>query len=272
MIPLSVVIITHNEEKNLPRCIHSVTEIADEIIVVDDFSTDRTEKICHDYGVRYIHHAFEGHIEQKNFALTQSSYPYILSVDADEEVSETLREEIVKVKQNWHADGYRFNRLNIYCGKPIRHGGWYPDRKLRLFDKRKAKWGGINPHDRILMNKRTKIKMIRGSLFHYSYLSTEEHMKKVISYTDIFSRTVVKQQGKAGYFRLLVHPLWKFFRNYFLRLGFLDGATGLTISAIQSYETFLKYSKIIALRKNGKARDNNRILTKESTLVHAGNN
>ena len=140
MPDISAVIITYNEEKNLERCIESVRDIADEIVIVDSFSTDRTKEICKKYELHFIEHKFEGHIQQKNWAITQAKYPHILSLDADEVLSDRLKESIREVKENWTHDGYYFNRLTNYCGKWIRHCGWYPDRKLRLWDSRKGRW------------------------------------------------------------------------------------------------------------------------------------
>src|ERR1035437_7666308 len=142
MPQISVVIITFNEEKNIERCILSVQDLADDIVVVDSFSTDRTEEICKSHGVRFIQNHFNGHIEQKNFAISKAHFPYILSLDADEQLSEELKKSIQQVKNNWDADGYYFNRLTNYCGQWIRHSSWYPASKLRLWDSRKGKWGG----------------------------------------------------------------------------------------------------------------------------------
>src|SRR6187551_311049 len=133
-IQLSVVIITFNEERNIARCLDSVREIADDVVVVDSFSTDKTEAICREKGARFVQHKFEGHIEQKNYAVTQAKFPYILSLDADEAPDEKLIASIKKVKADWIADGYSMNRLTNYCGKWIHHCGWYPDVKLRLWD------------------------------------------------------------------------------------------------------------------------------------------
>ena len=141
-VKLSVVIITKNEDKNIGRCIESVQNIADEIVVIDSFSTDKTEEICKKHQVVFIKHAFEGHIEQKNFALTCAKYKHVLSLDADEALSEELQKSIVQAKADFSKDGYFLNRMTNYCGKWIKHSGWYPDRKLRLFDKTKGQWGG----------------------------------------------------------------------------------------------------------------------------------
>ena len=136
-----VIIITLNEERNIGRCLESVNDIADEIVVVDSYSTDDTEKICKLYGVKFIQHRFDGHIEQKNWAINQAKYPHILSLDADEVLSPRLKASIKAVKENWEFDGYYFNRMTNYCGKWIRHSSWYPSRKLRLWDSRKGEWG-----------------------------------------------------------------------------------------------------------------------------------
>ena len=131
MTKLSVVIITFNEEKNIARCLDSIESIADDIIVVDSFSTDQTKQICSQFNVRFIQHEFEGHIEQKNWALQQAKYPHVLSLDADEALTEPLQTLVRSIKENWTADGYTMNRLTNYCGQWIKHCGWYPDRKLR---------------------------------------------------------------------------------------------------------------------------------------------
>lgn len=148
-VQLSVVIITLNEEKNIERCLKSILSVADEIVVVDSFSTDKTKEICHKYNVKFIQHEFEGYIEQKNLALTQAKFQHVLSLYADEALDERLQKNILSIKNNWKHDGYYMNRLTNYCGEWVHHCGWYPDRKLRLFDSTKGNWTGINPHDKI---------------------------------------------------------------------------------------------------------------------------
>ena len=151
LLPLSAVIITKNEEKNIARCLDSLSNIADEIVVVDSYSTDKTEEICLNYNVRFIKHHFEGHIEQKNYALSQTTYQHVISLDADEALDEVMQNSILEVKKEWSFDGYSMNRLTNYCGKWIWYGNWYPDTKLRLWDKSKGQWGGLNPHDKFMM-------------------------------------------------------------------------------------------------------------------------
>ncbi len=189
MVKLSVVIITFNEERDIERCIKSVKNLADDLVIVDSFSTDKTEEICKKYDLRFIQHKFSGHIQQKNWAITQAKYSHILSLDADEALSEELTKSIKKAKDNWEFDAYYFNRLNNYCGKWIKHTSMYPDRKLRLWDSRKGSWGGINPHDKFILNKNATSKFLKGDLLHYVFYSFEEHVKK----NDYFSTIAAKE-------------------------------------------------------------------------------
>lgn len=244
-IPISAVIITFNEERNIERCLHSLQGVADEIVVLDSFSTDRTEEICRSFGVRFFQHAFDGHIEQKNRAITFASHPHILSLDADEALSETLRESILKVKNNWTADGYYMNRLTNYCGQWIHHCGWYPDRKLRLWDARKGKWGGVNPHDRFELAGGDKNTLrLNGDLLHYSYYSEEELRRQTRYFAEIAARQLQSTGKKPGMLRPYFKAAVKFARNYIFKLGFLDGKAGLTICRMAAYGTFLKYKKL----------------------------
>jgi glycosyltransferase involved in cell wall biosynthesis len=253
MQKISVVIITYNEEKDIARCIDSVKDIADDIVLVDSFSTDRTREIAEEKGVRFVEHKFEGHIQQKNWAITQAKYPHILSLDADEVVSDGLKTEIMRVKQKWTADGYYFNRMTNYCGKWIKHCGWYPDKKLRLWDSRKGKWGGINPHDKFEMDEVCSIEYITGDLYHYSYHSISQHVLQIDKFTHIGAMEALKRGKKANIFLLLFKPIWKFKRDYFLKLGFLDGYYGFVICGLSAVATFVKYLKMIELKKTRKS-------------------
>lgn len=250
-VNLSVVIITFNEENNIARCLNSVSEIADEIVVVDSFSTDKTQQICKAQGVIFIEHPFEGHIQQKNYALDQANYPYVLSLDADEEVSPALKESILRVKENWTHEAYSFNRLSSYCGKFFPHGSWYPDRKVRLFDKRKGKWGGINPHDKVVMNE-VDILHLSGDLHHYTYRTISEHIQQINYFSGIAAKAAFDAGKKFSLWKLLSKPFWRFFRDYFLKHGFLGGYRGLTICLLSAVETYLKLIKLWELEKNVK--------------------
>ncbi|MEO6901809.1 MAG: glycosyltransferase family 2 protein [Bacteroidia bacterium] len=245
MHPLSAVIITFNEQKNIARCIDSLQGIADDIVVVDSFSKDKTEEICKTKSVRFIQHAFAGHIEQKNWAITQAHYPHVLSLDADEALDETLKKSILQIKNNWQCDGYYMNRLTNYCGKWIYHCGWYPDKKLRLWDARKGKWGGENPHDKYeLFNGDKNAGYLKGNILHYSFYTIEQHQQQVNYFTDIASKALYKKGKSATAFQLVVNPIVKFIRDYFLKLGFLDGYYGFIVCKISAKATYLKYAKL----------------------------
>jgi len=254
---LSAVIITFNEERNIDRCLKSIEGITDEIIVLDSFSTDLTEEICRKYqDVKFVQHIFDGHIQQKNRALDLASNDFVLSLDADEEVSPELRASILKIKQGPEADGYLINRLNNYCGKWIRHGSWYPDRNLRLFDRRKTRWAGINPHDKAEIQPDCRTSRIKGDLFHYSYATVGEHSRKLDYFSTLAADAYLKAGKRAPFAKLIFNPAFAFFRDYFLRLGFLDGYYGWLIARFSLYYTFLKYSKLRFLLSQ--AKNNNR--------------
>lgn len=242
--PVSVVIITFNEEKNIARCLESVQGIADEIVVVDSFSRDTTEKICAQYGVKFIQNTFEGHIQQKNFAITQAKYPHILSLDADEALTPELKASILAVKNNWQADGYSFSRLTNYCGSWVRHGGWYPDRKLRLFDSRKGTWKGLDPHDRYELIPGSREAGVKGDLLHYSYYSIKQHLDQINFFTEIGYKALAEKSKRASILTLLYKPFFKFIKSYFLQLGMLDGFAGFCIAVLSAYGVFVKYAKL----------------------------
>jgi len=252
MPQISAVIITYNEERNIERCLKSLKGVADDIVVVDSFSTDCTKAICEKNGVRFVQHKFEGFIEQKNWAITQAKFPHILSLDADEALSEKLKSAILEVKENWLYDAYFFNRLTNYCGKWIRHTGWYPDRKLRLCDSRKGAWGGENPHDKYILQVGATQKFIEGDLLHYSYYTITEHISQVNKFTDISSREIFLKRKKASLLKIIFKPVWKFLRDFIFKLGFLDGYYGFVISAVSAFATFTKYLKLRELHKTHK--------------------
>jgi glycosyltransferase involved in cell wall biosynthesis len=250
--PISVVIITFNEESNIERCIRSVLDIADEIVVLDSVSTDRTKEICLAYNVTFIEQPFLGYIQQKNKALEFAGYPHVLSLDADEALSDELKASIVRVKENWQSEGYCFNRLTNYCGQWIKHTDWYPDRKLRLFDKRKGQWTGINPHDMYKLQEGCTQTFLKGDLLHYSFPSIDHHLDVVKKFTTIMARESFEKGKKANFLTLLINPFWKFVKSYVIRLGFLDGYYGFVVCAISAHATFIKYVKIKELQQNRK--------------------
>lgn len=249
-IQLSVVIITFNEEKNIARCLDSVATIADDIVVVDSFSTDNTKQICEEKNIRFVEHKFDGHIEQKNWAITQTKHQYVLSLDADEALTKELQVEIIKAKNNWQYDGYSFNRLTNYCGVWIKHCGWYPDKKLRLWDSTKGKFGGVNPHDKVIMDKTANTRHIDLDILHYSFYTIEQHLKQIDYFTDISSKAAFEKGKKSNGFKIFYTYTFKFFRDYILKLGFLDGYYGYVVCKNSAHGTRLKYSKLRTLHQN----------------------
>jgi glycosyltransferase involved in cell wall biosynthesis len=244
-VKISATIITLNEEMKIEGCLQSLSGIADEIIVVDSFSVDRTEEICQRYGVRFIGHAFDGYVAQKNFAVDHTTYDFVLALDADERISDHLRQSIMEVKNDWGAfGGYSFNRFNNYCGKWIRFCGWYPDRKIRLWDKRKGKWGGEDPHDKVII-PRDEVKKLRGDLLHLAYFSVDEHLQQMHKFAEVAARAKFKN-GKKPVFviHVLLNPVFKFVKKYIFQLGFLDGYYGFVFCANASALNFFKYLRL----------------------------
>lgn len=241
---LSVVIITFNEEKNIGRCITSVKPVADEIIVVDSFSTDNTVSIAESLGASVHLQAFLGYVEQKNFALGLASNDYVLSLDADEALDKVLESSILDVKNNFAHQGYTMNRCTNYCGKFIRHGAWYPDKKLRLFNRSVAYWGGDNPHDKVVIKEELPLKHLKGDILHYSYNSIEEHVLQNNKFSTISAETLFKRGKRTNIFKMTIHPLWAFILGYFLRGGFLDGFYGFVVALHVAHLSFLKHAKL----------------------------
>jgi len=249
MIKLSAVIITYNEEEHLEKCFSSLKNVADEIVVVDSYSTDSTPEICRQHNVKFIQQKFLGYIEQKNFALSEASYDYILSLDGDEALSEELKTSILEIKSNWVLDGYYCNRLNNYCGQWIRHSDWYPDKKLRLFKKGSGEWKGINPHDTFVLNNSKKTGKLKGNILHWIYRDYSEHNLKVEQFSTISAQAYYDLGKTSNLWKIFYRPFWAFFKAYFLRLGFMDGLNGFVI-CVQTYNiTFLKYIKLRELQK-----------------------
>jgi glycosyltransferase involved in cell wall biosynthesis len=247
--PISAVIITYNEELNIERCLRSLKDIADEIIIVDSFSTDNTVDLAKSFGAQVFQQVFLGYVEQKNFALSKTKYQHVISLDADEEISESLKKSILEVKEQWTHDAYYFNRLTNYCGKWIKHTSWYPSKKLRLWDKRKGEWGGMNPHDKFVLKKGATKKYLKGDLLHFPYSSSSQHWKKINSYSRIFAESHFFKGQKIHWWSLLLKTAWRFFRDYIIKLGILDGRYGLNICRISAYETYLKYRKLLVLQR-----------------------
>ena len=245
MTLLSVVVITFNEEANIGRCLAALAGVADDVVVVDSFSTDRTVEICQAHGARVVQNAFVGYVEQKNFATTQAKFDHVLQLDADEVLTDALRVEIQQVKADWQHAGYTLPRLTGYCGHWVRHGGWYPDRKLRLYDRRLGRWTGLLLHERYELNAGQTVGQLQADLLHYSYNSVEQHVRQLNKFTSISAdELALRGKSRVSWAQLLLKPLWKFVHGYFFRFGFLDGFAGLCIAGISAWGVFLKFAKL----------------------------
>ncbi len=239
---ISVAIITFNEERNIERCLKSVVALADEIIVVDSLSSDRTVDIAKENGANVVLQKFLGYIEQKNFAIDQCANDWVLSLDADECLSEELQQEIISLKnKSVQADGFIMPRLSHYCGQWIKHGAWYPDKKVRLFNRAVAKWGGINPHDKIFFtNANHTIQQLNGDILHYTINTKEEHKKQAKRFSEITAKELFNQQKSTNVFKIYLKPIVRFIRDYFFKAGFLDGKAGLQIAIISAHHVYLR--------------------------------
>jgi glycosyltransferase involved in cell wall biosynthesis len=254
MPKISAVIITFNEESFIEKCLASIDGIADEIVVVDSLSTDATEEVCKKYNVRFVKHKFEGYRDQKNFALRLATNKNILSLDADEALSDKLRESILAVKENLMYDGYLFNRRNYFCGKWIRHSQWYPDRQLRLFYSDKGQFGILNLHEKFIMSNGTKVGKLKGDLLHWPVTSHQDYFDKMSKYSFIGAEEFHKAGRKASLFTPYIHSIWGFIRSYIIKRGFLDGRDGFLICSSYAKSAFNKYKKLRYLNSNGVPR------------------
>ena len=249
MFLISVVIITYNEERNIDRCLQSVQNIADEIIVLDSFSTDNTIRLAGNKGAKVFQQAFSGYMKQKNDAISLASHNIILSLDADEALDETLSISIRAAKTSGTADAWTMNRCTNYCGTFIRHGSWYPDRKIRMFNKNKAEWAGADLHEGIkLQEANLTVQHLKGDLLHYSFSTIEEHEMKCDKYSSILANSLFANGKKSNHLKIFVRPVWTFIQGYIIRLGFLDGFHGFVIAVNSAHATFLKYAKLYQLQ------------------------
>lgn len=245
---LSVCIMTFNEERNIRDCLASVAW-ADEIVVVDSFSADATPQICREAGARVVQREWAGYNAQREFALQQATHEWALALDADERVTPELAREIQDVLRSRQGRfaGFTIPRLPFYLGRWIRHGGWYPDRKLRLVRKSLAKAVGVEPHDRIEVTG--DVGRLRGDLLHYTYRDLSDHLHRIDKFTTAAAEEMMKQGVGMPLFHMLTRPQGRFLRMYVLRLGFLDGVPGLVVAALSACYVFLKYAKLWEMRR-----------------------
>lgn len=240
---LSVTIIAYNEEENIRDCLESV-KWADEIVVIDAGSQDKTVEISREYTDKVFTNPWPGHYQQKNFAIDKTSNQWVFSVDADERVTPELRKKIEGVLTNPHIDGYLFPRKNYFLGKWMRHGGWYPDRVLRLFRKDKGRFGGINPHDKVAIEG-GRIGVINTAIIHLTYKNFSQYIARQHMYTTIGAEEILKRKiARVSQWTLIGRFITKFLELYIWKRGFLDGLHGLVAAIAASYFAFVKYAKV----------------------------
>lgn len=253
MIKLSVVIPTFNEEKNISRCVESVRDIADEIFVVDSFSTDSTKEICQNLGVRFVENEYLGMISQRNWGSENAKHDHILALDADEFVSKELSDEIQSIKENWDADAFYLKRFNKMYGHWTKHSGMYPDKVLRLFNRKTAKARGIEPHDSIELNSPGEVKTLKNDLIHYTYEHLSDMFRKQTKYSEISAKSKFDKNKKVNLLKLIFAPLWEFILKYFIRGGIKGGVHGFTLCIYLAIFKFYKYHSLYELNRRSKS-------------------
>jgi glycosyltransferase involved in cell wall biosynthesis len=250
MPKISAVIIALNEETHIGRCIQSLQGVADEVLVIDSASTDHTKEIATSLGAKVLPLTWEGYAKTKNHANASAEYDYILSIDADEVLTKELRESILNIKDQLQG-AYSFNRLNNYYGSFLKHGGTYPDSKIRLFDKRTASWQG-DVHERLVLASGTAATTLKGDLEHYTCEDIRDHLNTIKKYSALAAGEMYKKGRSFSFLKLTIGAQLRFQSIYFFRLGFLDGIPGLLYAVMSAYAVFLRQAMLWELHKKQK--------------------
>ncbi len=248
---ISACIITLNEEDRIKECIESL-HFCDEVVVVDSHSHDKTREIALEAGAVVIERDWPGHVAQKEFAIRQAKNDWVLCVDADERISDSLKQEILALRDAGFPDkaGWRMPRLSYYMGAWVKHGTWRPDWNLRLFDRRRGHWAGNNPHDRVEL--KGPMGTLKNDLLHYPYRTLADHLRTIESYTTIMAEGMHERGKKASIFKIVVNPWARFVKYYFLKRGFLDGWRGLVMAYLAAQYVRTKYIKLMVIQRVGK--------------------
>ncbi len=247
---ITAVIITRDEADVIARCINAAKAVAGEVVLVDSGSSDATCAIAENLGARVVHRAWTNYADQKNFANALATTPYILSLDADEELSTELTLAIQQAQRTGLHGVYRFNRLTNYCGSWVRHGGWYPDAKVRLFPAGAARWQGEFVHEILQWDPALPVIHLEGDLFHYSYRTVGQHRKRIDRYSTLHAQAMYAAGRRAGLVKRWLSPVVKFVQGYVLQGGWLDGRAGLSIAWYSAVAVRLKYVKLHQLHRN----------------------
>lgn len=257
---ISAVIIAFNEEENIGDAIESVAW-ADEILVVDSESADKTVAIAESLKARVLTNKWQGFSKQKQFAVDEATHDWIFSLDADERVSVELKEEILKLKnqsENQLAAGYKIPRLTFYMNRPIRHGGWYPDWQLRFFNRRTGKWKDVLVHESIQMPENARIKKLSGDILHYSIPDAAYHNRMIAQrYAPLAAEQMFLRGRKTSPLKIFTAGLTAFLQTYVLKLGFLDGLSGFCIAHFAAHHAFLKHLLLWEMQENSKSKVRN---------------
>jgi len=252
-VNISACLITLNEERNLPRCLASVAPLVDEIVVVDSGSTDATIKRAQEFGARVIYQPWLGYVGQKNYALAHATHPWVLSIDADEEISQTLGDAIRRIKNDTARAtsgapaGYLVSRLVFYRNKWIRHGDWYPDRLVRLFQRDKARFTGGRVHEKLELDG--EFFTLPGHLHHFTYANARARAERIARYAELWAQSAHEEHRRAGPLSPQLHAAARFLKGYLLKRGFMDGPIGWDIAAGNAREAWLKYTLLRELNR-----------------------
>ena len=250
---LSACIVAMDEEDRIGECLDSLA-FCDEVVVVDSHSKDRTRELAAERGARVIERDWPGHVAQKEFAIRAASHDWVLCVDADERISPGLREEILALRDAGFpgSSGWRMPRLSSYLGRYLRRGAWYPDHQLRLFDRRRGRWGGHDPHDRVETDG--PVGMCRSDLLHHPYRDLSEHLRTIDRYTTIMAEGLYARGVRASPADLCLRPATRFVRSYVLKLGFLEGWRGFLQASLAAHYGRMKYAKLYVLQRGDETR------------------
>ena len=249
MEPISATLIVYNEEHNITNALQSLSW-ADEIVVVDGGSSDATVEICHQFTDRVFHRDWTGYVEQKNYAVENARNNWIFSLDADERVSPELRDEIVELAgSGFLKRGYKIPRIAFFMGHWIRHGDWYPDYQLRLFDRKHGRWEGGRVHESVKISEPPGF--LKGDIYHYTYRSLTDYLRRLEIYSNLAAFDYQQKGRRATLFTLLLNPAAAFAKAFLLKRGFLDGTPGFAVAVMGAVSVFFKYAKLYELQGRG---------------------
>jgi glycosyltransferase involved in cell wall biosynthesis len=254
---VSAFIVCMNEESQIRRCLESI-EWCNEIVIVDSGSTDSTIAICKEFTDRILFRSWTGYVEQKAYALQQCTSDWVLNIDADEEVSPELKEEMIALlqadkKQSIAYNGFHLSRVVYYLNRWWRHGGWYPEFRLRLCRRSHTTWGGVDPHEKAIVQGATR--KLGGELYHYTYSDMQDQITRLNKFSSSAAISIFSHGHRTNIIEILFRPIFRFMKFYIFKQGFRDGASGLIVALIESYYVFLKYAKLWELQRTASNKE-----------------